>query len=348
MKTRWILLAVAAVVLVGTRLILPGLLKTGINRTLERDPELGGRVETVDLHMLRGAGAISGLLVLSVDGKPLLTAESVEFSLQWSSLLRAELKARIKIRSPRLNWVKAAPKPPPADQPPVTTQQKAGRAFPFEIARLEVTDGTLRYQDPAADPKLDVFIDGLDLVATDISNRRRLAPVATLDASGRPMGVGRLTLHARFDTMAAKPRFDLEGKVQDFPLAAVEDLIRAYGGVYVSSGTLDLYTEVAVKDGSFTGYVKPFIKDLEFAPKGTKGLKMREMIKGEVAQYMNDLLENHRKGSAATKIEFSGKVDHPKVDAWEIVRGAFGHAFTKSLKPGIENSVENELAKQRN
>lgn len=100
----WVLL-VLALVLIGVRAALPGLVTDYANRKLSGIPGYEARIEDVDLHLWRGAYTIHGATIEQVDPRriPVLSAPSIALSLEWRELLRGALVGQIEFREPSVN-----------------------------------------------------------------------------------------------------------------------------------------------------------------------------------------------------------------------------------------------------
>jgi len=88
-------------------------------------------------------------------------------------------------------------------------------------------------------------------------------------------------------------------------LEGLHDLMLAYGHIDVSGGTFEVFVEVNAEAGHYSGYVKPFFRDLKFTavPDPDKNLAQRAATK--VASAVTDLLKN-KEGQVATKAPFEG------------------------------------------
>src|SRR6186997_732514 len=78
-----IVLAVTAVVLLALRIALTPMLVRFVNQKLDEIPGYQGRIEDVDLHLLRGAYRIEGIVLEKTSGKvpvPFFKARSVDLS----------------------------------------------------------------------------------------------------------------------------------------------------------------------------------------------------------------------------------------------------------------------------
>jgi hypothetical protein len=129
---------------------------------------------------------------------------------------------------------------------------------------------------------------------------------------------------------------DLTARIEGADMASMNGLVRSYGGFNVASGELSVYSELKVKDGAVTGYVKPLFKDVTVAadaeePK-TLGHRLYEGVVGVAAK----ILKNRPRGEVATVVTISGQADQLQYSNWEIVGRLLQNAFFKAILPGFD------------
>jgi hypothetical protein len=114
-------------------------------------------------------------------------------------------------------------------------------------------------------------------------------------------------------------------------------LLRAYAGVDAVAGQLSLYSEVSVRQGNISGYVKPLFKNIDLYDTNqdrdkTFLQKMKEWLFGAAAW----MLKNRDRGEVATKINLSGPLDRPQFSTWAALGGFLRNAFLRAIRPGFE------------
>ncbi len=114
-------------------------------------------------------------------------------------------------------------------------------------------------------------------------------------------------------------------------------------------GTAQIYAELQAKDGSFSGYVKPFFEgvdvlDIEEEAK-EQGLlaSLWEALVGVTAE----TLEDQSRDRVATRIPIAGSVASPQVGFWTTLGNVLRNAFVEALVPALENSVGRDAAAER-
>ena len=207
----------------------------------------------------------------------------------------------------------------------------------LRIDRLDITKSSFGFVNEAATPPYRVVLSDTDLRIGNLSNQR-VQGTAVARIKGRLMGSGDTQVTATVAPRTGGADVDMTAQVERVDMARMSDLVRAYGGVDVAAGELSVYSELQVKDGAITGYVKPLfsgvkVGDAEGAqqPKGVRR-RLYEATLGAVAK----ILENRPRKEVATVVTISGRTDHLQVSTWETVRHLLQNAFFKAILPGFE------------
>jgi hypothetical protein len=343
-----IALAVILLVAVVVRLLLPGMLERYINGRLQAVPEYTGRVESVDVGLLRGAYALNGVTIRKQGvqhDEPFFTADRVDFSLAWRELLQGRVVSDVVIDRGRLVFVKEPAEEFSQLDADGRWQRPIEEIFPVDITYLEIRDGFLRYIDRSADPVVDVFVDEMSAVATGLRNRPEETDdklPANLLLQGGTLGGGRLVLLCRADPLAQQPHFELRLTVHDVNLPDLNDLLRAYGNVDVSAGVLELYFEVAARDGRFEGYAKPFLAEVDFTDLHATDKNLAEKLWEKVVAGLVALFKNKPRDELATRMPFAGEFGNPEFGLLATLRTMLRHGFIEPLPARLEQSVRTE------
>jgi len=100
-----------------------------------------------------------------------------------------------------------------------------------------------------------------------------------------------------------------------------------------------MYTEVAAKDGGFTGYVKPLIKDLDVLGKEDRDDNILRKAWEAIAGGVGQVFRNHPEDQVATKIPFEGRIDNPRANIWVTISNTLQNAFIRAIQPSIDNEI---------
>jgi hypothetical protein len=188
--------------------------------------------------------------------------------------------------------------------------------------------------------EVDLVLKDVEGFALNLTNRPKAGVElpAYVHAIGRPAGGGTFELETQLDPLADTPTFKIDASLESIPLPSLNDFLRAYGNIDAEGGKVSIYSELAVAQGAFQGYVKPLFKDIEVAkwrPDESLGRRVWE----HVVQLASKILENRQEKRVATKIPVRGRFDKAEPDLWAAIGALLRNAFVQALLPGIEGSI---------
>jgi len=198
---------------------------------------------------------------------------------------------------------------------------------------------TLGMVNEAAHKPYRVFLAETNLHLSNFSNQFSRGP-AQARLQAKFMGSGSTTASATFRAEKAGPDFDLYLKIGQTQLTAMNNVLRAYGNFDVSAGVFFLVTEMHVRNGRISGYIKPFFKDMKVYDRRKDrgrgfGRQMYQMLIGGVAK----LLENRSQQEVTTRMDISGPVGKSENSIWQIVAHFIRSAFFKAILPSFEKEA---------
>src|SRR5262249_47153191 len=157
---------------------------------------------------------------------------------------------------------------------------------------------------------------------------------------GRWRGSGEMGVQGGFYAKAKRPRFDVDARIDDTDLRALNDLLRTYGKFDVAAGAFSFYSQIQVQEGAVHGYVKPLFKDMEVynAAQDRDKPFLKKLYEGVVGG-VSRLLENRQREEVATKVDISGTIDRPDASALEIIGGLIQNAFFRAILPGFDREI---------
>lgn len=208
----------------------------------------------------------------------------------------------------------------------------------LRIGRLDVTGSSLGFVNRAATPEYRLVLADTYLTVENLGNQRQGGP-AMIRLKGRFMGTGDTAV-----TMTLSPRtgggdMDLTARVDDADMARMNGFVRAHGGIDVSAGKLSVYSELRVRDGSITGYVKPLFRDVSVGAVDGEDAEPksfgRRLYEGVVGVAMK-ILKNNPRGEVATVATISGRLDQPQFSKWQVIGRLLQNAFIKAILPGFD------------
>lgn len=332
------------IALLGFRIALPTILKRYVNRTLDRIPEYAGTVGDIDVALIRGAYTIHDVRLDKTTGplpQPLLSARSVDLSVQWKALFEGKLVGEILFEQAELTFVRAARSSESQTEVNAEWLQAVKDLFPLRINRFELHRSRIRYRDLEAAPHIDIAIDQVEVLGKNLSNTRSPSSqsVATIEGAGRFEESVQLNFTARLNPSAKYPEFDVDAAIEQLPLTRLNELFRAYAGVDAESGKASLFAEMGTKDQSFEGYIKVILNEASFVRWQQDGPNPFKYLWENIVGLFAELFENQSQEQIATTIPFSGRIEDPSANLWSTVRGLARNAFIDALKPGSDKRI---------
>jgi hypothetical protein len=331
--------------IVLARIALPYVLLHYANNTLENMDGYTGHINDIDLAIIRGGYKLDSVYINKVDsstGKqtPFLGASLVDLSIEWRSLLKGSLVGEIKVDRPLMRFTKDKVEPKDVQKDSSDFRKVLKEFMPLDINRLEFHDGSLQYIDSTSRPKVDVRMTNLHVVALNLRNSYDSAAVlpATINAEATVYD-GRLEMKMKLNPLAEVPTFDMNAEWTHTNIVKLNDFFQAYAKVDVNKGSFGLYTEVAAKEGRFTGYVKPLLKDIDIVGKEDRKDNILRKVWEGAADAVTELFENQKKETVATKIPLRGQIGDPKANIFFAIIEILQNAFVNALQPSIDRQI---------
>jgi uncharacterized protein YhdP len=332
-------------VLVIIRLMLPYIVLHYANKSLASMPDYYGHIEDIDISLYRGAYQVQGMYLNKKDEKngkqtDFFKVKNIDLSVHWRALLHGKLVGELIFNSPELVFTNNKTDLANVKKDTNDFRKMLKDFMPLKVNRFEVNNGKISYRDPEASPKVDVSLTNVYALAQNLTNanNEKVVLPATLTARANAYQ-GTATLNMKLNPLAQKTTFDLNAEVKNINLVMLNDFLKAYANVDVNKGTLGLYTEFASKNGKYTGYVKPVIKDLDvLGPEDKKDNLFHKLWEGLVGA-VGVVLKNHKEDQVATRIPMEGDFAGSHTDILETVFELLRNAFIQALIPSIDNKI---------
>jgi len=342
LKYPLILLALA-ILLVAGRLALPYFVLDYINERLVALDGYDGHVEDIDIALWRGAYRIDGITIVRENGgeTPFFTADHLDLSLEWRSLLEGAVVGTAAFASPTVNLVQAESGEQTQLGKGVDWFARLEEFFPFRFNTIEAQDGSVTFRAPGIATQDALTAEN---VTAEIRNLTNVADsgveaFASFDADGEVLGRAPLRIAGRVDPSAGQPTFDVNMTLEKVDLVALDPWLRTYAKVDAESGSFELYSEVAANDGAFKGYVKPLMQDVNiYSSEEEEPNPLRRLWEGLV-EVVAELFENQPEDQVASLIPISGRLDDPDVGVFEAIIGVLRNAFVGAFSRSLEDSV---------
>lgn len=337
-------LGIATALLVA-RMLAPYYVERAINRRLSQIPGYSGHVAGIHLGLWRGAYRLYGVQIVKSNGKvrePFFTAREIDFSIAWREIFHRKLVSDIYVADGQLVFLHG-----PSEE---TSQLTADRRwqdvindiFPIDIMHFEIKGGIIRFVDTTREPNVDIAVRNLEVVATGLRNRPsgNGEPFpAKIDLSGQSIGNGRLRLVAKLEPLADQPHFSLAVELTKVSLPSLNELLRAYAGIDVSQGNFEVFGQMAMQEGHYEGYVKPFLEHVDFKNADDENKSLGKRIWKGMVVGAAELFKNKETKQMGTRIPFSGDSGKMDVSTLRAIANGLHHGFIKALPAGFEGTT---------
>jgi uncharacterized protein YhdP len=340
---RRVLLALV-VLIIAARVAAPYVIEHYVNRALSDLDGYTGRIEDVDLHLWRGAYQVEELNIEKTGGRvpvPFVSLERLDLGVNWRALFDGAIVAKVAMFRPKVNFVKGPSKAQSQTGEETDWRQKLDELVPLRVDRLLIVDGELHYRDFHARPKVDVFVDHLNVEVTNLTNSKEVSEtrVAGLDVRANLMRSGAVRLRGNLDPFARQPTFEIKAWLEHLQIAQLNPFLKAYVNVDVDRGKLSLYSELEAKRGAFRGYVKPLIEDLDVLEWRKEEERPIEKIWEGLVGGVAEIFQNQPNDRLATRIPLEGRFEEPRVGAGKAIFALLRNAFIRALRHGLDTSA---------
>lgn len=336
---------VVLVVVFVARLLAPYYVKRAVDKRLSQIPGYSGQVDSVALHLWRGAYRIDGMRIVKTGDKvsePFFSADRIDFSVDWREIFRGRLVSQIYIENGHLNFQRGPDEESTQLSADNRWQDVINDLFPIDITLLDISGGVLRFVDTTHTPKVDITVSELKVSATGLRNRPTKEGdefPAKIDISGVTIGHGRFKLFAKAEPLADKAHFQMAMELKRVSLPALNDFLKAYTGVEVSNGQFEVFAQMAMANDHYEGYVKPFFSDLSFDDLKDEDKSLGHKLWKAVVSTVAELAKNKDSKQIATRIPFSGEADGLDIHTWKSIENGLHHGFVKALSQGFEGTT---------
>jgi hypothetical protein len=238
----------------------------------------------------------------------------------------------IEIHRPKMNLVNGPSRESsqaPVDEP---WAQKVKQLFPLKINRFAVYNGETHYRDFSRNPKVNLSLNRVQMVAVNLTNSKQLSKslIADIRIEGRPLGVGDARSQISLDPYAAKPTFAFNLEVKGLPLVKLNDFAKAYGNFTFDTGTLKIAMEASSKNGAYKGYVEPVFDHMSIFNPAKEDNPVTAVWEA-ILEGVTRIVRNYSKDRFGTKVPFPGTFEHPNPEILTTIGNAFRNAFIKAF-----------------
>jgi len=210
---------------------------------------------------------------------------------------------------------------------------------------FEVRKSNFAYSDQEKNPNFKLTLNDSHVTLTNYSNHEEQGP-ARVVIKGKFMGTGDTTLDGTFLSEQQGPHFDMNLAIQNTDMTSMNNLLLAYGRFDVKQGKFSVYSQMGVKDGDMSGYVKPMFSDLKvYDWQKDKGKPILHQAYELAVGGASHIFKNSQTQQVATQVDLTGKLKNPNVNTWQAVVEVLQNAFIQAILPGFDR--EAQLANSR-
>lgn len=344
-RTTKILLFVVALLVVA-RLLLPYFVLRYVNKTLVDMGSYTGHVTDIDIQLVRGAYQIDSLQIRKVKGKikePFILIPKTDLSVEWKSLFKGKLVSEVECYEPEINFAFSEDEASNQTGADVDWTAYLKKLLPININRFAVINGTVNLTSLVTQPRADLSLQHFQGEIRNIRNveAKGVKLPSPVVASGDVKGYGgKMNFSANMNLLKVTPDFDYNLAFTDIQLVKLNELSKAYANIDFERGTVSVYSEMAMYDSKFNGYIKPLTK-------GMKIFKLNEHDGRSVGQFFTELLaqagtailKNQKKDQVATRIPLSGTIDNVNTAIWPTIFGVLRNAYIEAFRGEIDNNI---------
>ncbi|PZW37912.1 uncharacterized protein DUF748 [Mesonia algae] len=343
-KKRYILPITIIVLLIAFRIYLPTLVKNYMNDVLADIPGYYGQVEDVDISLWRGAYQLNGLYLNKKTAQsevPFLNFPETNISIEWRALLKGKIVSEIEMHSPEVIYVfEDQEKTPTEGEPDVEDWTKAlTDIVPLDINNFQVYNGKLAFVQLQANPNIDLFINDLRLSAKNLRNVKQENKVlpSPIIATGTSIGNGKLNLDGKINLIKEIPDMDISLSLKEADATALNDLTNFYAGLDFESGSVGVFTEIAIADGYLKGYIKPLLTNTKLI--GKEDGFLETLWEGFVGVF-KFILKNQGTDTVATKVPIEGDLSQVGSKVFPTVLNIFKNAWIQAFTGNVDDNIE--------
>jgi hypothetical protein len=342
---KWKIIIGIVIFLIAVRIALPYIVLHYANKRLAEMPGYYGHIEDLDLNLYRGAYTLKQMYLNKIDTVdhkqvPFFASKIIDLSLEWRSLLHGRIVGKLEFDTAMMRFTKDKVDPQKINNDSSSFRTMINGFMPLKINRFEVTNGRIQYLDPTTKPIVDISMVNTHVIATNLSNvadSANLLP-STIHLTSDVYG-GTFLFDIKLNPLLKDPTFQFKADLRNTDLVRLNQFLTAYTGVDVNKGNLNIYSEVAAKNGDYKGYIKPIIKDLKvYGPQDSSKSFFHKVLELAVSAGAF-ILTNHSKDQIGTEIPFEGTFKQNNVDTWSAVFEVLRNAFIQALAPAFDNDI---------
>jgi hypothetical protein len=342
----WIIITAISVgvLIIGTLIALPSIIKAKINKALQT-PKYSGEVRRVQVWLVKGKITIHEMIFhkpQSVDDnfRIDLQAPHIICTFRWGHLLRRKLDLTIIIEKPLIEITNlSATKPEGEDTNKVTTlslKDPLSSMMPFTVD-AKLYNGTVKFVK-TGDLDFVTEISGLQVSVDQFNNQEATQP-CSINITGS-VYEGSVVINSMLYPMASALQLNADLEIRSINMVLLNDLFRKFAKIDLNRGTLDVDSQISIDDNMFKGHITPILKNLDFIGAEDRNDNIFRRIWERIVAAGVQLLQNNKEDQLASRIPIEGRLDDPKINIAAMIGEILKNAFFKPLRPSLENVID--------
>jgi hypothetical protein len=205
----------------------------------------------------------------------------------------------------------------------------------FQIRRSEFA-----YVDREKNPNFKVFLSDSQITLKNYSNHEEQGP-AQVTLRGKFLGTGQAKIDATFLAEEGGPHLDANLAIENTDMTAMNNLLLAFGRFDVKQGVFTVFSQLNVKNGEVSGYVKPMFSNLkiyDWQKDKSKPILHQAYELGLAGA--SHIFKNGSTQQVATKVDLSGKLKNPNANTWQAIVEIVQNAFIQAILPGFDRQAQ--------
>ncbi len=329
------------------RLLLPYFVVRYVNKVLADMGSYTGRIDDVEIQLLRGAYQIKDLNIRKINGKvkePFLHIPTTDLSVEWASLFKGSLVGEVEAYDPELNFAFSEDEAASQTGAEVDWTRLVADLMPIKINRFAAYNGDVELVNLFSATNTGFAMKNFDAEIRNIRNvedKEVKLPSPVTASADVPGWGGTLKFDANMNLFKQVPDFNYNLNLSNLQLVKLNPLAREYGNVDFERGTVSVYSEMEMLDGRMQGYFKPLTKDMKIfkLKEEGEGRTVSRFFTELLGEGASEILENQKKDQIATRIPLEGTVEDVGTDVWPIVIGVLQNAYVEAFKGEFDNTL---------
>lgn len=329
--------------------MLPYFVTRHVNKVLANIPGYSGSISGVDIWLVRGAYIIHDLKIFKTERNekvPFIDIPSTDLSVEWRALIHGSVVGEVIFENSALNFIggnkDSEGKENNQAGEDVDWTVPLKKLIPLQINRLEVINGSVFFYDFTTNPKVDLNLKQLNLLATNLNNAEKQTGTlpSKVNLTATSIGDGQLSIDMNINVLKEIPDLDMDLKFEKVNMPALNDFFLAYSKIDIEKGTFFLYSEMTILDGVIKGYIKPLAQNVKVVNWKEDKQNMFNLVWQSIVGFFVEIFENQKKDQFATKVPLTGNLNNIKTKTWPTIWNIFTNAFVKAFEMKTDNTIK--------